>query len=163
MELARIRLRKRGGGGGQRQSGAGRKAWGGRVCRDRYSAEVGAGDVSVGLQGFAGLDCVGGQMGGADMGDTVCTSHVNRFMSMHWPRRCRLCWSERPSAAVSPASNPNRTSATVASGSFKSSSWNIMPGPGRPFFTLNACEPGKHTSTNLGRAIWGAPGVLYLS
>ena len=76
MELARIRLRK-GGGGGQRQSGAGRKAPGARVCRDRYSVEVGACDVSVGLPGFAGLDCVGGQTGGADMGDIVCTSHVN--------------------------------------------------------------------------------------
>ena len=70
-----------------------------------YSVEVGAGDVSVGLPGFAGLDCVGGQMGGAGMGDIVFTSHVNRFMSMHWPRRCRLCWSERPSAAVSPGTS----------------------------------------------------------
>ena len=43
------------------------------VCRDRYSVEVGAGDVSVGLPGFAGLDCVGGQTGEADMGDIVCT------------------------------------------------------------------------------------------
>ena len=56
------------------------------------------------------------------MGDKVCKSHVNKFMSMHWSRRCRLCWSERPSAVMlPPASNPpNRTCATASSGSFKS-------------------------------------------
>ena len=150
MELARPRLRKRGG------AGAGRKAWGAEFAagteglRDR----VDEGDVSVGLPGFAGLDCFGGQTGGADMGDKVCKSHVIMstnscqctgrggvaFAGQRGPRL--LCYHPPQIRLIGLV--PYRIIRLLQI----ISSWNsIMPGPGRPFFTLNACEPGKAGST----------------
>ena len=72
------------GGEGQRPTGAGRKAWGGGggVCKDRFSVEVGAGDISVRSPRIAGVDCFGGQQtGGVGMVDMVCMSHVNKLIA----------------------------------------------------------------------------------